>query len=116
MWLGDSWFGRVDTAVEVSEYGRFIGAVENTHSRYPKAWLEEKMKEWSAGSHLVLKAKIEGVKLVAVGYKYNQKKVPCFIATEGAGYTKAGQPYEVTWKNMDCNTESKAIFRLGLVA
>jgi len=33
------------------------------------------------------------VRLIAVGYKYNSSKVLCFVATNKAGSTIAGDPY-----------------------
>ena len=40
-----------------------------------------------------LETVIEGVSLVAVGYKYNRKKVICFCMTKGAGATTPGTAY-----------------------
>ena len=34
-----------------------------------------------------------GIKLMAIGYKYNSRKVLGFIATEGDGSTEPGDPY-----------------------
>ena len=31
--------------------------------------------------------------MIAIGYKYNQKKVLTFIATKGSGSTQSGKPY-----------------------
>jgi hypothetical protein len=110
-WLGDAWFASVATAVAVSEYGHFIGIVKTAHSLYPKKWLEEKMAEWPGGSHLVLFATVDGVELIAVGYKYNKKKVLCFISTKGAGHTEPGQAYEAKWKDSNLNTMFRDIPR-----
>ena len=74
LWMGDSWFGSVKTAVQVAEYGNFIGIVKTAHSFYPKQWLEEKMKGWPGGSHLVLEGTKDNIPLIAIGYKYNKKK------------------------------------------
>jgi hypothetical protein len=38
-------------------------------------------------------ATVEGVALVALGYKYNRKKVLSFVITRGAGRTTDGEPY-----------------------
>ena len=54
------------------------------------------MKDWPGGSYLVLKStpKFPGeIPLLAIGYKYNSRTVLGFIATEGAGSTKPGDPY-----------------------
>ena len=54
IWFGDAWFAGVDSAVEVSEYGKFVGVVKTNSAMYPKTYLEGVMKNWPAGSHLVL--------------------------------------------------------------
>ena len=46
-YLGDSWFGSMETVVAYVKKLRcnFVGVVENSHSRYLKKFLEETMKE-----------------------------------------------------------------------
>ena len=54
------------------------------------------MKDWPGGSNLVLKITpiFPGESpLLAIGDKYNSRKVLGFIATEGAGSTEPGDPY-----------------------
>ena len=38
-----------------------------------------------------------GVPLVALGYKYNSKKVLLFASTRDAGSTRAGKPYKMSF-------------------
>ena len=116
LWMGDSWFGSVKTAVQVAEYGNFIGIVKTAHSFYPKQWLEEKMKGWPGGSHLVLEGTKDNIPLIAIGYKYNKKKVICFIATKGSGHTEPGQPYEATWKDENGGNMVRYVNQPQLVA
>ena len=74
----------------------FIGAIKTNNAWYPKAEIEETMKKWPSGSHLVLKCITPGtgVELIALGYKYNTRKVLCFIMTKDAGATANGtNPY-----------------------
>ena len=68
--------------------------IKTSHRRYPKKWLEETMSDWPGGSHIVLETVCDEVPLLAVGYKYNKRKVLCFIATKGAGHTEPGVSYE----------------------
>ena len=54
------------------------------------------MKDWPGGSYLVMKiSPIFPVErpLLAIGYKYNSRKVLGFIATEGSRSTETGDPY-----------------------
>ena len=60
------------------------------------AMLENLMEDWPGGSYLVLKSTpiFPGERpLLAIGYKYNSRKVLGFISTEGAGSTEPGDPY-----------------------
>ena len=60
------------------------------------ATLEKLMKDWPGGSYLVLKISpiFPGeIPLLAIGYKYDSRKVLGFIATEGSGSTEPGDTY-----------------------
>ena len=66
------------------------------HKGFCLATLEKLMKNWPGGSYIVLKStpRFPGERpLLAIGYKYNSRKVPGFIATEGDGTTEPGDPY-----------------------
>ena len=67
----------------------FIGVIKTNHAGYPKKFLEQIMKNWPAGLHLVLEAMTsQEVALIAVGYKYNKKKVMFFLFNKGASHTE----------------------------
>ena len=74
------------------------------------------MKDWPPGSHLVLEGTYLDVPLLAVGYKYNKRKVCCFVATKGAGHTEPGVCYEAKWKDNNMNTRSRDVPRPEIVA
>ena len=70
------------SACEVAETGHHcVMVVKTAHSRFPKKFLEEKMKEFPGGTWIVFKGrgKQTNKELVAIGYKYNTKKVLQFI-------------------------------------
>ena len=117
-YLGDSWFASVETVVElrIRFDSNFIGIIKTNHARYPKKWIEETMKEWPAGSHLVLEAEYKEVPIVAVGYKYNKRKVCCFVFSKGMGHTKPGRCYEAKWKDNNGNTLTRDIARPHVIA
>ena len=75
-------------ATEIAPTGMFVGIVKTAHSFYPQKWIEDKMKEWAAGLHLVLESNRNGADLLAIGYKYNKRKVVCFIASKESGNTE----------------------------
>ena len=50
-----------------------------------------KMKYYPAGSYLVLETCTkEEIDLLAIGYKYNRKKIMFFISTKSAGHAEEG--------------------------
>ena len=99
-YLADAWFGSVPAVIAAMNLGcHLICVVKTCTNRYPKAWLEQKMKLWQPGSHLLLEAKIEGKKMFACRYKYSMKKVLCFLFGDGAGHTEEGEPYVACWKD-----------------
>ncbi len=94
--LGDSRFASVKTAEVIHECGHeLIGIVETSHSLFPKKELEDKMKNWTGEMSLLMEATTsKGVKLLAIGYKYNSSKVLCFVAINGRfNSTMLGEPY-----------------------
>ena len=96
LFFGDSWFGSVKAAANVGQTGNHACFnVKTGHSRFPKAFLQNAMKDFPGGTWITMegKAEKEGVDLIAIGYKYNSKKVLTFVTTRGAGSTKDGEPY-----------------------
>ena len=65
--------------------------IETNSYGYPKAFLEMKMKYYPAGSYLVLETCTkEEIDLLAIGYKYNRKKIMFFVSTKSAGHAEEG--------------------------
>ena len=63
------------------------------------------LKDAPGGTHIVLKGKgPRGTGLVAIGYRYSSKTTLHFIATENAGSSRKGNPYEMkftdSWGNV----------------
>eukprot|EP00978_Attheya_sp_CCMP212_P038794 scaffold195902_cov98-Attheya_sp.AAC.1 len=119
LFYGDSWFASVETAThtKLKFNSEFVGPVKTAHSRFPRKFLEDKMKTWPGGTWLVLEGKgRENVDLLAIGYKYNSRKVLCFIATKGAGHTEPGEPYEARWTDKHRNTHCRLIARPSVIS
>ena len=116
-YYADAWFGSIPAVVAASQNNcNLVCVVKTAHRQYPKKFLEEKMKDWPPGSNLVLKSKLHGVNLVAVGYKYSRKKVLCFLYNEGAGTIQPGKPYMAKWKDKFGNTNSKLVPRPDVIS
>ena len=94
----------------------FVGAVKTSHSLFPKALIERTLQPLHASSMIVLKAEVDGVELMAVGYKYNRRKVLCFVATIGAGVTVDGEPYLQRWADEHGNVVTREIPRPAILS
>ena len=116
--LADSWFSFIKTAEAIHESGHeWIGVVKTSHSLFPKQVLEDKLKTWPGGMNLTLEATTsKGVKLIAVGYKYNSSKVLCFVATKNAGSTISGDPYRARFLDDHDNLVSRPVDRTELIS
>ena len=95
---GDSWFGSVKAVVGVAGRGvpcKAVLQVKMNKTGFPKSEIQEVLQDAPGGTSIVLKATEpkSKCKLIAIGYKYNSKKVLHFIASEGAGSTTPGKPY-----------------------
>ena len=118
LYFGDSWFGSVKTCVAIGkvEHHAFM-MVKTAHARSPKNWLEEKMKDYPGGTWIVLEGTAEkGVPLMAIGYKYNKKKVLTFVGTRGAGSTNQGEPYEARFPDKYGNVCVRHVARPSIVS
>ena len=119
LWMGDSWFGSVRSAANLSLAGQHcIMQVKTAHSRFPKSFLDEKMKDYPGGTWITMEGttELEGQDLVAIGYKYNKKTVLSFVCTRGAGGTEAGKPYEATFPDKYGNVCTRYVARPHVVS
>jgi hypothetical protein len=118
LFLGDSWFASVKAAEAIKELGHeFCGPVKTSHRLFPKKELEDTLKDWPGGTHLVLEAKTrKGIDLLAVGYKYNSSKVLCFVATKNAGPTLPGIPYRARFTDDYDNLMSRPVKRPSIIS
>jgi len=99
-------------AVQVGKMGRhFIGVVKTGHGLFPKAFLKSHLTSAPAGSRVALSAIVDGVDLMAVGYKYNMRKVLFLVATAGASPLEDGNPYIQRWADDFGNTVTRSIPR-----
>ena len=94
----------------------FIGCVKTAHAHFPKTYLEKALSPHPAGSRCTLLATVEGVELVAIGYKYNKRKVLLFVATKGAALTLDGEPYIQRWADEHGNVLSRPIPRPAVLS
>jgi len=78
VWCGDSWFGSVKKSFNIGKGDHdAIMQVKTAHARYPKKFLEAKMKDYPGGTWITLEghAENEDCNLVVIGYTYNKKTV-----------------------------------------
>ena len=119
LYFGDSWFGSVKAVAAVAQAGHHACFIIKTgHSRSPKAWLEEKMKDFPGGTWITLEATPvkENVPLICIGYKYNKKKVLTFVMSKGAGKSTDGEPYEARFPDKYGNVCVRLVRRPAILA
>jgi hypothetical protein len=76
------------------------------------------MNKWPSGAYLVLECKAPetGVDLVALGYKYNSRKVMCFILTKNAGSTAPSlKPYIAKCPDQHGNVRERRVQRPAIL-
>ena len=57
----------------------YVGVLINGHARYPKDYIEAALDGKAAGTQIVLTATVDGVDLVAVGWKQSRASDQFFI-------------------------------------
>jgi len=114
----DAWFGSVCTANEVGVHGHEGGfQVKQYASLFPKAFIEEALKDAPGGVYIVLEGTTrDEVKLVAIGYRYSRKTIPFFVLTENAGRTDAGTPYEMKYTDSYGNVCARSVDRPDIIS
>ena len=85
--------------------------IKNSFSGFPKDALEEQLRGMPGGSHLEMRATVDGVNVIAVGSKYNSKKTVFHLASEGAGSTVDGVAYTTQWPDEDGNVLTREVSR-----
>ena len=115
---GDAWFGSVKAAAEAGQRGRrAVLQVKTNKALFPKEFIGEALNNMPGGVWIVLKGTHpNGVKLVALGYRYSTKTTLFFIFTEDAGSTKKGTPYEMKWTNDRGNVCVREVDRPDVVS
>ena len=104
--LFDSWFASKKAAeAAIETRAELIGMVKTNTKGFCKETIEKLTKYWPGGSYLVLRSKpmVPGDRpLIAIGYKYNARKVLSFIVTDNSGRTNTGIPYLSKYSETNC--------------
>jgi hypothetical protein len=90
--------------------------IKGAHALFPKEALEDALRGHPGGSHLEMETTIDGIKFIAIGYKYNSKKTLFFLAPEGAGATTEGEFYVTKWPDEHGNIMTRNVMRLVLAS
>ena len=115
---GDAYFGSVACASALAVRG-FEGVmqVKQNHGLYPKAIIQEALKNSPGGVSIILKGTAPNEQvLYAIGYKYSSKKVLFFIMTSKAGSTKPGKPYEMKYTDPHGNVCTRLVERPAVLS
>ena len=95
--LFDSWLSPNKSEETATYIGvDLIDMVKTNTKGFCKATIEGLTKDWPGGSYIVLRSKPMGPgerPLIAIGYKYNSRKVLYYFATAGTESTMLDIPY-----------------------
>lgn len=115
---GDSWFSSVRLAEEMdARQHAYCGTVKTSSKYFPKDELEAMMADFPSGASLVMECTTpRGHDLLAIGYKYNSRKVLLFVSTKTAGSTELGEPYIAKFNDKSGNVCQRPVDRLDLIS
>ena len=91
-----------------------IGMVSTNTKVFFKATIEVLTKDYPGGSYIVLRINpmVPGERrLLAICYKYTDRKVLSFVATAGAGSTTLGIPYLLKYPDQFTNVAIRPVAR-----
>lgn len=75
------------------------------------------MAGWSGGMSMVMEGTTaSGVQLLAIGYKYNSRKVLSFVATKASGSTTPGTPYRAKFADNWGNVMTRLVPRPDIIS
>ena len=115
--MGDAWFGSVKAATALALKGyKAILQVKTGHGLYPKAFIEEALKDAPGGVWIVMESTHQGVPLVAIGYQYSTRTTLFFVATKDAGSTTNGTPYEMKYTDDWGNVNIRYVDRPEIIS
>ena len=117
--LQDAWFGGFkntaalwDRRKDKASKTYATSIVKTSHAKFPKQWILDKMKGKKRGEHVMLWAEnpgTPGTAFMAVGYRYNYKKVVLSITSRGM--TTSGKPYRAAHVDEHSNLIPKYVKR-----
>jgi hypothetical protein len=118
--MGDSWFGSVKSVISTKKLCQdpkeCIFQVKTAHSLFPKAFIEDVLKSQPGGTSISLRGELDGVGMIAIGYKYNKSRVLHFIMSENAGSTCDGEPYQMKFPDEHGNIHIREVPRPAVIS
>ena len=93
--MGNACFGSVQGVVALAKAGcKAVLQIKTGSSVFPKAFIDDALKDVPGGVCIVLQATIKAIPLIAIGYHYITRTTQFFVATKDAGLTHPGSLYE----------------------
>jgi hypothetical protein len=94
----------------------YTGVVNTAHGLFPKAFFQESLSSAHARRRVQRISTVDGVQLVANGYKYCRRNILFFIPTVGDGDMADGSPFIQRWAGESGHITTRAIFRSHVVS
>lgn len=93
--------------------------VKNNHILFPQKYIEDMLKNYPGGTHIVMKGSHEEIDHIDLGYRYISKWTQHFIMAANAWTTKMGALYKTkltdTFGNIHIQKLKQRIFNFGLI-
>ena len=94
-----------------------IFQVKQNHVLYPEKAIQDALQVAPGGTKIVLSGqRSSGVKVIAIGYKYNKRTVLNFVTTLESGSTTDETPYEMKWADSKGNVHVQMIPRPAVIS
>jgi hypothetical protein len=89
----------------------YVGVLKNGHARYPKDYIKHVLDGKAAGTQVALTATVDGVELLAVGWKQTRESDLYFIMTRGVCSTRPdpSKPHVKRWVDSNGNATNREI-------
>ena len=112
LFLFDAGFGSVALILALGRLGvHCIACVKKAHRGFPLEFITATLKDAPSGIWITLEQTVQNIRMVALGYKYNRRKILYFVMTKGAGSTLPGSAYVAKFADSFGNVRSRLIGR-----
>ena len=114
---GDAWFGSIKTCANLKAKGfESVLQIKQNSALFPKHYVNDILKDAPGGVFIVLSGSLNGIPLIATGYRYSRKTILYFVMSERAGTTVLGDPYRMKYTDRYGNLCERLVDRPDFIS